>query len=735
MNRLVLCALGLGFGLAIALAGAASAYWVVSVFSGTNGAEAAAQTLPIGATPGASVSPASNPNVSIAFGQSLSSGGSALSAYTVTRYLMGATSGVAISGSCTPGTTVVCTDSPGPGTWLYTDTPTIGTYWVGTESQKSSAVIVEAQTSVSVSASASGIAGSALAPSSATLSNASATFGGTITFTVVGPQVTAPSSCAGGAAAGTATVTSNGSVTSNAVFTPAAAGTYWWLASYGGNTYNTASGSGCTATSTVVSLSLTPTSLPSITVYQTGYSQNVVATGGMSPYTYALTAGAFPTGLSESSAGVISGTITAAAQNGTYSVTITATDHAGLTGTITDSLIVNPPAIALATLSPANPTGDTTWPALATASGGVGPYTYAQSSGALPPGLAVAASTGGFTGTESGPGTFTFGITATDAHGYVGVQSDTVTVISPLITVSPSSPLPVGIQSLSYSGTLTSTGGIGPYTYAVTTGALPTGITLSSGGILGGSATATGTTAFTVTSTDEHSFTGATNYSLTIVPILSASRIGHSGTVSCGISLGACSVSTTSSVTTGAAPTTELVVVYFSSTALLSSVSASITGPFTNVTAVGSNAFTSSALGTSELFEWTAKGNGTASTASVTFSGLGLALSSTAALDVIQLAGNNTTTPVAQSVSSGAGNSATAATTFGTTPAPGDGSLIFVGALSTSTFTTPTGATPIDVPGTTGLFGLYLFEPATLSQNVTLTSGHWGTIGVEITHG
>ena len=735
MGQMALCAIGLGIGVAFALVGVAFAYWDVTVASGTNGAQATAQTLPTGATPSASVSPASNPTVTVSFAQSLSSGGSALSAYSVTRYLMGSNSGVPISGSCASATTVVCSDRPGPGIWLYTDTPTIGTNWMGTESQKSSAVTVEAQTTISVLAPANGIAGTTLTPVSAVLANASAPFGGTVTFSVIGPQGSAPTSCAGGAAAGTATVSSNGSVTSNSAFTPTAAGTYWWLASYGGNAYNAASNSGCSATSTVVYLSVAPATLPSITVYQTGYSQTLSASGGTSPYTYTLTSGAFPSGLSISSGGVISGTVTAAAQNGTYSITVTATDHAGLTGTVTDSLTVNPPAIALAALSPANPTGDTTWAALASASGGVGPYAYALSSGALPSSLSLNTSTGGFTGTESGPGTFTFGITATDSHGYGGLQSYSVTVISPLITVSPVSPLPVGIQTLSYSATLTSAGGIGPYSYAVTSGALPSGITLSLAGALAGSATVTGTSSFVVTSTDAHGFSGATSYSLTIVPILSASRIGHSGTVSCGISLGACSVATTSSVTTGAAPTTELVVAYFTSTALLSSVSASISGPFTNVTAVGPNAFTSSGLGTSELFEWTAKGNGTSSTASVTFSGLGLALSSTAAVDVIQLAGNNTTTPVAQSVSSGSGNSGTAATTFGAAPLPGDGCIIFVGALSASTFTTPAGATPIDVPGTTGQFGLYLFDPATQSQNVTLTSGHWGTIGVEFNHG
>ena len=169
VRRVALAAGGVGIGLVLCLAGAAFAFWAVSIFSGASGASATAQTLPTGATPVATVSPASNPTVSIAFTQSFSSGGSALTAYNVTRYLMGSSTGVPISGSCAPAATIVCTDTPGAGTWLYTDTPTIGTNWTGTESPRSSAVIVEALTTTSVSAPASGIAGATLAAATATL--------------------------------------------------------------------------------------------------------------------------------------------------------------------------------------------------------------------------------------------------------------------------------------------------------------------------------------------------------------------------------------------------------------------------------------------------------------------------------------------------------------------------------------------------------------------------------------
>ncbi len=62
---------------------------------------------------------------------------------------------------------------------------------------------------------------------------------GTITFTVFGPQATAPTTCtSGGTTVGTATVTGNSTYNPTAGFNPTTAGDYWWYASYGGDTNN-----------------------------------------------------------------------------------------------------------------------------------------------------------------------------------------------------------------------------------------------------------------------------------------------------------------------------------------------------------------------------------------------------------------------------------------------------------------------------------------------------------------
>jgi putative cell wall-binding protein len=84
-------------------------------------------------------------------------------------------------------------------------------------------------------------------------------------------------------------------------------------------------------------LAVTPTSLPTAVV-GTAYTETLTATGGTAPYTWVLTTGTLPTGLTLSSAGVISGTPTT---RGAESVTVTVTDSASNTGTATLSIPVS----------------------------------------------------------------------------------------------------------------------------------------------------------------------------------------------------------------------------------------------------------------------------------------------------------------------------------------------------------------------------------------------------------
>src|SRR3970282_2496959 len=67
-----------------------------------------------------------------------------------------------------------------------------------------------------------------------------------------------------------------------------------------------------------------------------------------------------------------------------------------------------------------------------------------------------------------------------------------------------------------YSQALTPAGGTSPFSFAVTSGALPAGTTLSTPGVLGGTPTVTGLFPFTATATDAVGVTGSASYTWTI---------------------------------------------------------------------------------------------------------------------------------------------------------------------------------------------------------------------------
>ncbi|OWK43777.1 choice-of-anchor Q domain-containing protein [Fimbriiglobus ruber] len=85
------------------------------------------------------------------------------------------------------------------------------------------------------------------------------------------------------------------------------------------------------------------------------------------------------------------------------------------------------------------------------------------------------------------------------------------------VTVGPTG-LPAASVGVGYSQALTASGPVGPYTFAVTTGALPAGLTLNSSGVLSGTPTAAGTFSFTVTATNATSESGTVAYTFTVAP-------------------------------------------------------------------------------------------------------------------------------------------------------------------------------------------------------------------------
>jgi len=158
----------------------------------------------------------------------------------------------------------------------------------------------------------------------------------------------------------------------------------------------------------------------------TAYSQiNLSATGGLGIVTFRVTAGSLPNGMTLTSAGVLSGTPT---QNGTFPITVTATDTYGDTGTKIYSLQIGCPTITVGptTLAPATD-GVPYSPVTFTATGGVSPIMFGITPGSLPSGFNfVAGVLSGKATTQTG--SFPLVITATDSNGCMGTITDTLTI-------------------------------------------------------------------------------------------------------------------------------------------------------------------------------------------------------------------------------------------------------------------------------------------------------------------
>ena len=272
------------------------------------------------------------------------------------------------------------------------------------------------------------------------------------------------------------------------------------------------------------SLSLTPSPPPSAALTRP-YSVTFVASGGVAGYTYAYepASGQLPPGLTLSGA-TLSGTPTT---QGSYTFGIRVTDSSTGTGVYAEVKtvtlqVVPPPTIVV---DPATITGATVGTAYSqtfTASGGTAPYTYDIQAGALPAGLTLNSATGVLSGTPTAAGTFNFTVRANDANAFPGTRAYTLVVTPPATIISPTT-LPNGTVAAAYSQTVTATGGIAPYSFAVTAGALPAGLTLSSGGVISGTPTAGGTFNVTITATGSSTGTGAPHsgsraYGFTINP-------------------------------------------------------------------------------------------------------------------------------------------------------------------------------------------------------------------------
>ena len=186
--------------------------------------------------------------------------------------------------------------------------------------------------------------------------------------------------------------------------------------------------------------------------------------------------------------------------------------------------------------------------------GGSGSYRWTVVSGNLPNGLTLDQNTGQIFGKPTQTGTFSFDIqvidnqrATVDRRNLFILVSDSNNGLNSLSILS--SNLPSGVVDRRYSRILEITGGVGPFSWNITAGSLPDGLSLNtSTGEISGTPTLSGEETFTVRVTDARGDTETKTLSITInrtdtditilTPILPAVAVGSSAytrTV-CGLS-------------------------------------------------------------------------------------------------------------------------------------------------------------------------------------------------------
>ncbi len=121
---------------------------------------------------------------------------------------------------------------------------------------------------------------------------------------------------------------------------------------------------------------------------------------------------------------------------------------------------------------------------------GSAPITYTVTAGSLPPPLTLS-SAGVISGTPSTAGTYTGTITAANGTLPNATQNFSINIAQAIVFTS-AAPPGTGNVGTPYNHTCTASGG-GTMTFTVASGALPTPLMLSSGGVISGTPNATGT--------------------------------------------------------------------------------------------------------------------------------------------------------------------------------------------------------------------------------------------------
>src|SRR6185312_3974825 len=248
----------------------------------------------------------------------------------------------------------------------------------------------------------------------------------------------------------------------------------------GGSSSGSTGGNGGTQSSPTPTLTITTSSILPGTLQNVPYTATLTAVNGTGTLTWSIApispTTLFVEGLSiDPNTGILSGTPTFLGTGGFVATVKDSASHItseGFTITVTTPLEAQPPqsfSVRQFSEIPA--------PLTINSGGGVQPLTYSLAGGALPRGLRLDPQRGFITGTDLEIGNFTTTVNVQDSFSppEIVAQQITIQAIAPNLTVADSLPRQI-LLNRPFTGRVIATGGIPPYTFTMTTGSVPPGL-------------------------------------------------------------------------------------------------------------------------------------------------------------------------------------------------------------------------------------------------------------------
>jgi hypothetical protein len=245
---------------------------------------------------------------------------------------------------------------------------------------------------------------------------------------------------------------------------------------------------------------------------RTPYSETLEASGGRQPYTWSIVEGGLPDGVRlDPVSGTLAGT---PAATGSFGFTAAVSDATASRASKQFTLTIAAPLTISSAPALPDATAGAAYAVPLRASGGRAPYTWSITAGTLPQGLELSPDGGLLSGTPAAAGTYRFTVRVEDSASASANIEFGLTVAGALdITTAPALSGALGVP---YRQTLSASGGAPPYTWTVSAGSLPSGVSLSAAGELAGTPSAGGQYRFTVRVSDSRSAQSSKDFVLEV---------------------------------------------------------------------------------------------------------------------------------------------------------------------------------------------------------------------------